>query len=1244
LRTPEVSQTPFWKEGDVIHGLYDVRGVIGAGNFGTVYRAYHLNWRRDLAVKRPSESTLANRHYLDACLDGARRWAELGLHPGVVTCFYVREIEGVPGIFMEYAAGGSLREKLAAGVTFKEALGYAIQLCAAMAHAHGRGVVHGDLKPENCLFAREGSLKVADFGLGSVEEFAGDADALVKALRYVAPERWGLTGSLTREADIFSFGVILQELVGEGREEVGDGVEEGDASQSAATPRQQADVPPLLSALIGECLSPSPNERPESFRVLGDRLREMYPELAGGPYQRGGVENGSLQIADLNRRGLALFDIDRKDEALAAIEDAVRGDPSHLESGYNHTLLLWERGRMTDREVVRWLEMKAESHAGEWRPIYLLGLAHIARRDPASADSVLSEAFKTASADGKVKAALEEVEKARDAWPHILLTLKGHEDVATSAAICPHSRYAISGGEDRSLRYWDLITGECLRTYKGHERPVRCVALSPDGRFALSGSDDRTLRYWDVATGECVRTLKGHERAVNCAAVSPDGRFGVSGGDDRTVRLWDLGTGECLRTLKGHDRSVRCVAVSSTGNLVVSGSDDRTLRCWDVTTGECLRTLRGHERAVRSVALSSDGRTALSGSDDRSLCRWDLDSGECCMTLKAHEDGVGGVALSGNDRFAVSQGADKTLRLWDLSTGACMRTIDRRSRSVGCLALSPDGRFVLSGRDDNELGLWYLGDLQSLRLPLVTGEAARDEAALIHKNDFSALKERVVECMRGRNWRGAAEYVHRARAFPGYERHPEVMDLWHEIGLKGVRKSFHSCWLKGVLRGHGDWVNCAVVCPGGRTAVSGGDDRTVRLWDLGEGENIRVLEGHEDSVSSLAVSPVGGLALSGSHDGTLRLWDLMAGEGLGILGRHDGWVSCVAISPDGRFALSGGDDGALRLWDLKMGQSRGAIEGPRSGVRALAVSPDGSLALVSGDDAVAYLWDLESSTRLRALEGHESWISSVAISADGRYAVSGGLDCALRLWDLRDGSCLGVLRGHGDWVRSVTVSPDGRFALSGGHDRSLRLWDLRTGECLQVMKGHDEWVGCVAWSPDGRYALSGGHDATLRLWEFDWGYEFPTEIDWAEAASPYLDSFLTLHTPVGPEGLARQGTPTWTEEHFAELLHSLSLHGYGWLTPDGVLRKLNALAAARAEGGVASIAGGAVPGPVPGLDERAEGMHCFCCGKRFAAGTLSSAGFCPECQAYVGRRRDADEQGSWWKKLTGRQARPWERV
>jgi len=1225
---------PLWREGDIILRLYEVRGVVGSGNFGTVYRVYHLGWRKELAVKSPNEETLANRQYLDVCLRGAQTWADLGIHPNLASCFYIHEIDGIPRICMEYVAGESLEKKLTEGIDLQQALDYAIQICAGMAHAHRYGVIHGDLKPGNCLVAPDGMLKVSDFGLGTVEEFAGDVESWMRALDYVAPERWHLGAEVTPAADIFSFGVILCRMVRGDRPVWQE--DEALAANRTCDELSDASIPAGLSSLINECLRENPVERPDGFGGLGKRLHEIYREVTGSSYICGNIGEHGLRVAGLNKRGASLHNVGMKDEALRALEDAVRADPSHLDSSYNHSLLLWDSGKMTDREVIRWLEMKAESHAGEWRPLYLLGLANIARKDVAAAESALQEALKIVT-DGKAKAALEEVERAGDSWPHILLTLSGHEHTVNSVAISPDSRFAVSGSEDKNLRYWDLLAGLCIRVLKGHERAVKVVAMSSDGRFALSGGDDKVLRYWDLRTGECLRVLSGHERPVNSVAVSADGGFALSGSDDKTLHYWDLGTGECLRVLKGHERAVNSVVISADGRFALSGSDDRNLRHWNLGTGECLRTLAGHERIVNSVAVTADGAFALSGSDDRSLRYWDLSTGECLRVLTGHEDVVSCIAIASGDRFAFSQGRDKTMRLWDLTTGACLRTIDRHDRGSSAAAVSPDARFVLSGSDDKDLILWYLGGIESLRLPFVVEQAEKDEVPGAHASDFSVLKERVAECMDQKNWRGAAEYLHRVRAFPGYERHPEVMNLWHEIGTKGVRKAFNECWIKGVLKGHEDWVNSAAISPDGRFALSGSDDKTVRLWDLITMENLCVFAGHRESVSSIAISPDGKLALSGSHDGDLRLWGLRTGESLGTIGRHDKWVSSVAFSPDGVFAVSGSDDRSIRLWETKTGDSLRTIEGLESEVRAIAVSPDGRFVISGSDDNIIRLWDLSTTWCLHKFEGHDSWVSSVAISPDSRYMLSGSLDNTLRLWDLRTGSCLRTLKGHEDWIRCVAISPDGRFALSGSHDRNLRLWDLRTGECLHILKGHDDWVSTVAFSPDGRYALSGSHDSTLCIWEFDWAYDFPAEVDWGEGAAPYLETFVTLHTPGGRDNVARQGKAAWNERDFTRLLHELSLRGYGWLRPDGVVRKLEALAGARDDNGSEPSMMSVLP--KSGLDEVDNGavVHCVCCGHMFPASLLSMAGFCADCRSYVSRQPDTEDQGSWWKRLTGRQ-------
>jgi len=294
--------------------------------------------------------------------------------------------------------------------------------------------------------------------------------------------------------------------------------------------------------------------------------------------------------------------------------------------------------------------------------------------------------------------------KSKTAKPLAVLEreLMGHSDWVSSGVIAPSGKWAASGSADRTIRTWDLKTGEVLATMDGHTDELRTVVITPDGKLIVSGSDDASVRVWDAISGRELAKLKGHSGRVASVVALNDNAHVLSGGGDRTLRLWELSSRLCIKTIKcgvNKGDAVVSTAVNLKGNRALSGHQDGLVRLWNLDSGECLRTFKGHAHAVNCLQFSPDQLSAVSSSDDRTIRVWDLKVGTGIGVMEGHVDGVKSVAISPDGTIVASAGfMDETVRLWDWTSAACFEVIALRGNEAAIsVAFSPDGSRIILG-------------------------------------------------------------------------------------------------------------------------------------------------------------------------------------------------------------------------------------------------------------------------------------------------------------------------------------------------------------------------------------------------------------------------------------------------------------------------------------------------------------------------------------------------------------------
>jgi WD40 repeat protein len=229
--------------------------------------------------------------------------------------------------------------------------------------------------------------------------------------------------------------------------------------------------------------------------------------------------------------------------------------------------------------------------------------------------------------------------------------------------------------------------------------------------------------------------------------------------------------------------------------------------------------------------------------------------------------------------------------------------------------------------------------------------------------------------------------------------------------------------------GHEKPIWSVAFSPDGKSLVSGSDDGTVRLWDVGTGKERLCLRGHTRDVRAVAFAPAGRSVASGGFDGTVRVWDANTGKGR-IIGKHGHILFSVAFSPDGKLLASAGKDDPVRLWDVAEARQirdfeRQQTRKPRKTASSWMVGPGGKLRKIEERDL-----------------GRDRTVHGVCFSPDGRTLVSAESDGSVFLWEVETGKPRRDLEGHRGGVLAVAFAADGRTLASAGYDLTALVWDV----------------------------------------------------------------------------------------------------------------------------------------------------------------------------------------------------------
>lgn len=691
---------------------YRLVEIIGSGGMSAVYRAHQEELARDVAVKVLSSQLATDEAYLTRFTQEARIAASLE-HSHIVPVYDFGIYDQMMYVVMRLLTGGTLLEKIQDGPMNKhEVITIITAISQALDYAHGRGIVHRDVKPGNIMFDAQGTCYLVDFGIAKAtqqQDLNLTAQNMVLGTPlYMPPEQWqGQTP--VPATDQYALAVITYQMV------TGVPAFAGSSPQNIMyqhindTPSPANQMNPDLSADVSQVLAKAMSKSPTDRYPLITNFANALTQALHKPPTPVTVERRAPEQVEPRPVPQPQPQPAYQPQPARQASPAPQPQPQAQASGSNTTSLIGggiaglillvvliigggfaflqyqNRNNTDDSEtdsgVIEPTDIVLTDASDDIPdendnngiqltplvPVDVVGFDNLplSQRTTLVNEPTIPVRDAVYSPDGQVIVSAHGDGTIRFWRGSTATTRNAHNESATAVDFTPDGQYVASVGRDNDVKIWRVSDAELVQTLTGHTGALRDVEFSPDGTRLATASEDRSIRIWRVSDWSLEATMTRHTGRVLGIAWSPDSTLLASGGLDTEVFLWDMTTNQFVRFLSAHSEQIRDVDFSTDGSKLVSSSTDDTLKIWDVSSGNVLHSMNGHGRDVWTVLFSPDGTMIASGGRDNNLRLWNAETGDELQNITSHAGWVLGVSFAPDGSSLVSASGDGTIRIWE---------------------------------------------------------------------------------------------------------------------------------------------------------------------------------------------------------------------------------------------------------------------------------------------------------------------------------------------------------------------------------------------------------------------------------------------------------------------------------------------------------------------------------------------------------------------------------------------------